>query len=42
MVPVEYTSARRTWFRDILVGVAAGLGADLVRMAVQSVAHLLG
>lgn len=38
----KYTPARRTWVRDILIGVAAGLGSDLVWNAVQAAAHLLG
>ncbi|MFH9007224.1 DUF6408 family protein [Streptomyces afghaniensis] len=42
MGPVEYTPERRTWLRDILIGVAAGLGSDLVRSIVQAAVHLLG
>ncbi|MFF0734768.1 DUF6408 family protein [Streptomyces chartreusis] len=42
MSPVEYTPERRTWVRDIIVGVAAGLGSDLVRTIVQATAHYLG
>ncbi|MFE3942956.1 DUF6408 family protein [Streptomyces sp. NPDC059118] len=38
----KYTPARRIWVRDVLIGVAASLGSDLVRNAVQAVAHLLG
>ncbi|MFG2519100.1 DUF6408 family protein [Streptomyces sp. NPDC048527] len=42
MASVEYTPKRRTWVRDILVGVAAGLGTDLVRTFMETAAHLLG
>ncbi|MEU0602669.1 DUF6408 family protein [Streptomyces sp. NPDC006393] len=43
MSPVEYKPERpRTLVRDILVGVAASLGSDLVRALVQAAVHLLG
>ncbi|WP_237557619.1 MULTISPECIES: DUF6408 family protein [Streptomyces] len=43
MSPVEYKPERpRNWIRDILVGVAASLGSDLVRALVQAAVHLLG
>jgi hypothetical protein len=42
MASVEYTPKRRTWVRDILIGVAAGLGTDLVRMCMENAARLLG
>ncbi|MEU3735664.1 MULTISPECIES: DUF6408 family protein [unclassified Streptomyces] len=42
MASVEYTPKRRTWLRDVLIGVAAGLGADLVRTCVENAARLLG
>ncbi|GAA2641763.1 DUF6408 family protein [Streptomyces vastus] len=42
MSPVEYMPERRTWVRDMFVGVAASLGSDLVRTIVQATAHLLG
>ncbi|MCX5108403.1 hypothetical protein OOK13_07650 [Streptomyces sp. NBC_00378] len=38
----KYTPARHTWVRDILIGVAASFGSDLVWNAVQAAAHLLG
>ncbi|MEV3856303.1 DUF6408 family protein [Streptomyces sp. NPDC050095] len=41
MVPVEYTPKRRTWLRDILIGVATGLGVELVKVLVESTAHLI-
>jgi hypothetical protein len=42
MSSVEYTPERRTWVRDILIGVVAGLGSDLVRVIVKASVHLLG
>ncbi|MEV0744470.1 DUF6408 family protein [Streptomyces sp. NPDC050273] len=42
MTHPKYTPARRTWVRDILIGVAVSLCSDLVWNAVQAAAHLLG
>ncbi|RPK56887.1 hypothetical protein EES43_23220 [Streptomyces sp. ADI96-02] len=41
MNPVEYTSARRIWFRKVLMDVAVGVVANLVVAAVAAAAHLL-
>ncbi|MGD6746134.1 DUF6408 family protein [Streptomyces sp. BH106] len=41
MVPVEYMPKRRTWIRDITVGIAVGLGVDLVKVVVESAVHLI-
>ncbi|MFF0741353.1 DUF6408 family protein [Streptomyces sp. NPDC004111] len=42
MTAVEYTPKRRTWVRDVLVGVAAGFGSNLMWALAQVVVHCLG
>ncbi|MEU6603795.1 DUF6408 family protein [Streptomyces shenzhenensis] len=41
MTPVEYKPPRRTWFREVLIGVAAGVLSELVLRALVATAHLL-
>ncbi|WP_234392085.1 DUF6408 family protein [Streptomyces sp. WM6378] len=42
MASVEYTCKHRTWVRDVLVGIAASLGSDLMYVLAQAVVHRLG
>ncbi|MGV9338563.1 DUF6408 family protein [Streptomyces sp. NPDC003688] len=42
MAAVEYTPKHRTWLRDVLVGVTAGFGSNLMWLLVQIVVHRLG
>ncbi|WP_240434679.1 DUF6408 family protein [Streptomyces sp. YIM 130001] len=42
MVAVEYMPKRRTWVRDVLVGIAASLGSNLTWALAQFVMHCLG
>ncbi|MFF8615168.1 DUF6408 family protein [Streptomyces sp. NPDC015350] len=42
MATVEYTPKRRTWFRDVLVGIAASLGSNLMWALAQAMVHRLG
>ncbi|MGW2558684.1 DUF6408 family protein [Streptomyces sp. NPDC001514] len=42
MSPVEYTPARRSWIREVTIGVAGGVGAELVRCVAHVVALLFG
>ncbi|MBP2049228.1 hypothetical protein J2Z21_002159 [Streptomyces griseochromogenes] len=42
MVAVEYMPKRRTWVRDVLVGIAASLGSNLTWALAQVVVHRLG
>ncbi|MGW2047004.1 DUF6408 family protein [Streptomyces sp. NPDC001858] len=41
MTPVEYKPPRRTWFREVLIGVATGVVCELVLRALVATAHLL-
>ncbi|WP_257585688.1 MULTISPECIES: DUF6408 family protein [unclassified Streptomyces] len=41
MTPVEYKPPRRTWFREVLIGVTAGVLSELVLRALAATAHLL-
>lgn len=42
MAAVEYTPKRRIWVRDVLVGIAASFGSNMVWMLAQAVVHRLG
>ncbi|GHE77334.1 hypothetical protein GCM10018785_51990 [Streptomyces longispororuber] len=42
MAVVEYTPKRRMWVREVLVGITAGFGSNLVWALVQAVVHRLG
>lgn len=42
MAVVEYTRKRRSWTRDVLVGVTANLGSSLLWMLAQVVVHRFG
>ncbi|MFE4971836.1 DUF6408 family protein [Kitasatospora sp. NPDC056651] len=42
MAVVEYTSKRRSWVRDVLVGIAASLGSNLMWELAQVVLRRLG
>ncbi|MFF1481831.1 DUF6408 family protein [Streptomyces sp. NPDC058301] len=42
MAAVEYTPRRRMWVRDVLVGVMAGFGSNLMWTLAQAVVHRLG
>ncbi|WP_280524905.1 DUF6408 family protein [Streptomyces rubrogriseus] len=42
MVAVEYTPKRRTWVRDVLVGIVASIGSNLAWTLAQFVVHRLG
>ncbi|WP_241265945.1 DUF6408 family protein [Streptomyces boncukensis] len=42
MAIVEYTSTRRTWSRDVLVGIMASLGSNLMWDLAQAAVHRLG
>ncbi|WP_329177578.1 DUF6408 family protein [Streptomyces sp. NBC_01477] len=42
MAVVEYTTKHRIWVRDVLVGIAAGLGSNLMWVLAQTVVHRLG
>ncbi|MGW0736221.1 DUF6408 family protein [Streptomyces sp. NPDC002851] len=42
MAAVEYTPKNRIWVRDVLVGITAGLGSNLMWVLVQAVVHRLG
>ncbi|WP_232626822.1 MULTISPECIES: DUF6408 family protein [Streptomyces] len=42
MAAVEYTPQRRTWVRDVLVGITASLGSNLMWELAQIVVHRLG
>ncbi|MFI1097360.1 DUF6408 family protein [Streptomyces sp. NPDC020917] len=42
MNPVEYKPARRTWFREVLVGAAGGVMSSLVLELLTAAARLLG
>lgn len=42
MVSMEYTPKRPAWVRDIVIGVTAGLGTNLVWALVKAAARLLG
>lgn len=41
MEPVEYKPARRSWYREILVGAAAGVASNLVWELLTVAARLL-
>ncbi|MEV5280456.1 DUF6408 family protein [Streptomyces sp. NPDC051994] len=42
MPPLDYTPTHRTWIRELAIGVAAGVGADLVRGLVHVAVQFLG
>lgn len=42
MAAVEYTPKPRTWVRDVLVGITASLGSNLMWALAQAVMHHLG
>ncbi|GAA2361039.1 hypothetical protein GCM10010417_19930 [Streptomyces carpaticus] len=42
MATNEYTPKPRIWFRDVLVGITAGLGSNLMWALAQAVVHRLG
>jgi len=42
MATVEYMPKRRVWVRDVLVGVMASLGSNLMWALTQAVVHRLG
>ncbi|WP_279616357.1 DUF6408 family protein [Streptomyces atriruber] len=42
MVAVEYMRKRRTWVRDVLIGIVASLGSNLAWALAQFVVHRLG
>ncbi|GAA4783580.1 hypothetical protein GCM10023220_03330 [Streptomyces ziwulingensis] len=42
MAAVEYTPKRHTWVRDVLVGITAGLGSNLMWALAQLMVHRLG
>ncbi|MFE3578459.1 DUF6408 family protein [Streptomyces vinaceus] len=42
MEPVKYTTPRRTWLRDLALGIAGGLGTELVLRIGQLAASLTG
>ncbi|MFJ5738419.1 DUF6408 family protein [Streptomyces microflavus] len=42
VVAVEYRPKRRTWVRDVLVGIVASLGSNLAWALAQVVVHRLG
>ncbi|WP_237773407.1 MULTISPECIES: DUF6408 family protein [Streptomyces] len=42
MAAVEYTPKRRTWIRDVLIGIAASLGSNLVWALAQAAVNRLG
>ncbi|WP_256861063.1 DUF6408 family protein [Streptomyces tsukubensis] len=42
MANVEYTPKHRTCIRDVLVGISASLGSNLLWMLAQDVMHRLG
>ncbi|MFD8594607.1 DUF6408 family protein [Kitasatospora sp. NPDC059646] len=42
MAVVEYTRKHRSWIRDVLVGIAAGLGSNLAWALALIVVHRLG
>ncbi|MFC8511394.1 DUF6408 family protein [Streptomyces sp. NPDC057411] len=42
MAAVEHLPKPRTWVRDVLVGVTAGFGSNLMWALVQAVVHRLG
>ncbi|MCF2525860.1 DUF6408 family protein [Yinghuangia soli] len=41
MNPFEHKPARRTWIREILIGAAAAIVADLLSALVEVVTQLL-
>ncbi|MET8542628.1 DUF6408 family protein [Kitasatospora sp. NPDC004799] len=42
MAVVEYTPKRRSWVRDVLVGISAGFGSNLMWELAQVVLRRLG
>ncbi|MFJ6899187.1 DUF6408 family protein [Streptomyces hokutonensis] len=42
MAAVEYTPKHRIWVRDVLVGITASLGSNLMWALAQAVVHHLG
>ena len=42
MAAVEYTPKRRSWVRDVLVGISASLGSNLLWELALAVVHRLG
>ncbi|MFJ2812096.1 DUF6408 family protein [Streptomyces sp. NPDC087294] len=42
MASVEYTRKNRMWVRDVLVGITAGFGSNLMWELAQAVVHRLG
>lgn len=39
---IPYTAKHRIWVRDVLVGIAASLGSNLMWSLAQTVVHRLG
>lgn len=42
MAAVEYMPKRRTWVRDVVIGIMASLGSNLAWALAQVVVHRLG
>ncbi|WP_254801988.1 DUF6408 family protein [Kitasatospora sp. SUK 42] len=42
MAAVEYRPKNHVWVRDVLVGIAASLGSNLLWLLAQVVVHRLG
>ncbi|WP_289735814.1 DUF6408 family protein [Streptomyces macrolidinus] len=42
MAAVEYARTHRVWVRDVLVGIMASLGSNLMWALAQAVVHRLG
>lgn len=42
MAVIPYTAKHRIWVRDVLVGIAASLGSNLMWSLAQTVVHRLG
>ncbi|MFF0388786.1 DUF6408 family protein [Kitasatospora sp. NPDC004615] len=42
MAIVEYTRKHHSWIRDVLVGIAASIGSNLLWTLVLIVVHRLG
>lgn len=42
MASAEYMPKPRTWVRDVLVGIMASLGSNLMWALAQAIVHRLG
>ncbi|GAA0499081.1 hypothetical protein GCM10010361_75790 [Streptomyces olivaceiscleroticus] len=42
MAAVEYAPKHRSWVRDVLVGITAGFGSNLMWVLAQAMVHRLG